>query len=223
MHAASRLVQKRTKRTADGFRRQGMCTALLAAFLPALALALAGCATVPDGGPGWVCRGEARDGLHAATSTRLLDRQGDFRQDRTEWFREMGQDSVDARAEWTRVDLPERDSATYTFRIVTAAHPTDAGQVRVRSDRGEVGSAFGTGSIRVIRISGRQFAALRGTDGSLGIAAYNRRGELMGASGITWADLDRGLDLARQANARSLAASADYRRSCQREQRMTPA
>jgi hypothetical protein len=184
------------------------------------ALLLAGCATTSNERLSYVCSSKLSDGLHAASSIRLLDWQGNYRSGHTEWFRAQGSDSVDAHARWDDPDLPQTDRASYTFRIVTNAFPTEGGQVRLYSDAGTVNSAFGTGTLRQIRVNGRQLASLRGTEESLGIAAFNRRDELMGGSGITWADLDRGLELARQANARSLAASTDYRRLCQREQRI---
>lgn len=192
-------------------------------LLPVLALALSACTTVPAGGDrriGWVCTGEAKDGLHLATSIRALTFAGEVRSERIEWFRAAGTDSVDARAEWNNGDLPERERATYTFRIVTDASATEMGQVRAYSSKGEIGSAWGRGGLRTISVNGRQLATLRDGTESLGIAAYNRRNQLLGGSGILWSDLDRGLELARQANARSLAAGADYRCLCQRETRI---
>jgi hypothetical protein len=192
-------------------------------FLAFLAVALSACSTVPPGENrrlGWICTNEARDELHRATSIRMLTFAGEVRSEQIEWFRSAGTDLADARAEWNGGDLPERERATYTFRIVADSFATAVGQVRVYSSKGEIGSAWGQGGLRTIQINGRQLAALRDDGESLGIAAYNRRNQLMAGSGILWSDLDRGLELARQANARSLAAGADFRRLCQREQRI---
>lgn len=187
-------------------------------MLIAAILSLGGCASMPDG-PGWACTGEAGDPASKASSVRLLDARGEQTGGETEWIRTRGQDLTDIAARWS-IDrgLPELDRARVVIRIDPGSFAQTPGRVVLYSDAGELASAFGTGSIRAITVSGTQLRSLRGRDVSLGVALYNRAGELMAGSGILWTDIDQGLLLARQADAASLAASADYPRLCRRQQ-----
>jgi hypothetical protein len=181
-------------------------------------LSLGGCASMPDG-LGWACTGEAGDPASKARSLRLLDARGEQTGGGTEWIRTRAQDLTDIAARWS-IDrgLPELDRARVVIRIDPGGFAQTSGRVMLSSDAGQIPSAFGTGSIRAITVSGAQLRSLRGRDISLGVALYNRAGELMAGSGILWADIDQGLLLARQADAASLAASADYPRLCRRQQ-----
>jgi hypothetical protein len=188
----------------------------------AAALLLAGCTTLDDSRLGWRCIGEVAEGGSRAVSIRLLDDGGQFRSGRTEWIKPTGGDMVDVRAEWDVDDgLPEFDRGTFVIRLYPGPVSTGPGQVVLYSDAGRIASAFGTGSIRPITIRGAQLRKLRGRDGTLGVALYNRSGQLMAGSGVEWAEFDRALDLARRADGRSLAASTARERQCQREQRIT--
>ena len=192
----------------------------LAPIALALALLLTGCATM-DSHLGWQCTGEVAEGGMRAVSFRLLGDRGQFRSGRTEWVMPTNGGMVDVRAEWDVDDgLPEFDRGTFIIRLYPGPVATDPGQIVIYSDAGRIGSSFGTGSIRPITVRGGQLRKLRGRDETLGVALYNRTGQLMAGSGVEWVKFDRGLDLARRADARSLTASVDYERQCQREQRI---
>ncbi len=125
------------------------------------------------------------------------------------------------RAGWSVTDgLPTFARGRFVIRLFVGDGAA-IGRMKVYSDVGEMSSAFGTGTVRMITMSGERLRALRGTDTAVGVHVLNRREELLGGSGIEWATLDKGLELARQADARSLAAASDYRRLCSRHSQVT--
>ena len=192
------------------------------AGLITLAAMLGGCATMEQDRLGWTCIGQAGDAASRATSYRVLTHEGQQRSGATEWSRARGSDLVDLSARWSGDrGLPELNDGRFVFRIDPGSFAQVPGRVVLYSDAGQVASPFGTGSIRTIEVNGSQLRALRGRDLSLGIALYNRQGQLMAGSGIEWSALDQGLEFARKADATSLAASADYPRLCKRRQGAT--
>lgn len=190
-----------------------------------LACLLSGCLTPDPDRLGWFCEGTASEGEFQATSVRRLNRDGEFVEGHSEWVlaRRSALVSVEAHFRFDAADdFPALERSRARFRMET---PTVAGETRrltLQSGNTMTHGDWSGGPAHDVEISGGRLRDLLAGGNVLLIQLRNRDGRLLLHTGIPMADFEQGLALARQADGRSLAASADHQRLCTRERRVIP-
>lgn len=192
-------------------------------LLPAV-LALAGCATTPDR-LGWTCVGQASSADIQASSLRDLDRNASFRRGTAEWVRRPPpSEPLEVRAAWELGnDIVEGARASVRFRTSRAMVPGEVRRLEISGTQGILAtSGWSPGPLHEISLRGADLQPVAAGGRPLAVRLVTRAGGTLFDLPVDPALFTRGLDLVRQADGASLAASADYMRLCERKQRIIP-
>lgn len=193
----------------------------------AASLFLSACATtggLDDRSLGWACTAEATGEAVRALSHRSLDFQGGLRRGRTEFDLTLaGTAPARLLADWDARDgVPELGEGRYRFRMSRHVVPAEPGQIQLVGGAVALRSGTWSPGLSELRVSGRELAELLAGGSPLVLRTVGRDGRVLGSAPLERAAFERALQLARQADAASLAKAADYRRLCQREERIIP-
>ncbi|GAA4007723.1 hypothetical protein GCM10022280_00320 [Sphingomonas swuensis] len=195
----------------------------LAVLLP---LALAGCATTGGGGgaPGWSCAAQSAEGPVRAGSVRALGSRGELRSGRTDFDLNLaGTAPARLLAEWQAEEgVLEIAEGRFRFRMSPGTSAGEPGQLVLAGGTTTYRSRAFSPGLSELAVSGRDLAALLASRAPLRLVRLARDGRELGSAPVDRSTFDLALERARQADAAALASAADYRRLCQREERIIP-
>jgi hypothetical protein len=98
--------------------------------------------------------------------------------------------------------------------------PGEPGQLQLVSAGTILKTSGWSPGLAELSVSGRELAPALGGGGALGLRLVARDGRLLGSAPVDRSAFGLALQLARQADAATLAKAADFQRLCQREERI---
>lgn len=176
-------------------------------LLPAFALSLVAVPAQAQQRQTFVCTAEARGAVGTARTERLLDRRGELRSGTTIIDLPLAGAGGTLQATWqVRNGLPEVERGTYLFRLPASSEGIWQVAVLGKPIRARGGA---------IALNGKQMGALLSSGAPVQMTVAARDGRERARATLERSAFDAAVDLARQADARSLAGAYDYR-SCRR-------
>jgi hypothetical protein len=193
------------------------------AALLALVLLVPGCATIArDDSPlGWFCSAEANLAPVRASSYQALDVDGGLREGRTQLDLTLaGDQPARLLADWDGTGVPEVAGGRYRFRMSRHVVPSEPGQLQLVAANRVLSRSDWSPGLTELTVSGRVIAPELASGAALQLLLVGRDGRRLGTAAVDRSSFDQAVQLSRQANAGVLAKATDFRRQCQREERI---